>query len=82
MRPHKKYLMEICSKIDLDLNSSACSKLKSHLSKCPECAAYYDSLKRTIILYKNYKVKPSKSRVKQIMARLNIDSDIGKNKNR
>lgn len=81
MSPHKKYLMEICSKIDLDLNSAACSKLKSHLSKCPECAAYYDSLKKTIDLYKNYKVKPTKSRVKQIIARLNVDSEIGKNKN-
>lgn len=75
MAAHKKYLMEICSKVDLDLNSPTCSKLKSHLSKCPECAAYYDSLKKTIILYKTYKVEPNKSRVKQIMARLRVDSE-------
>ena len=69
---HKKYLFEICEKIDLDLGSPTCRKLKEHLAQCPDCAAYYDSLKKTIVLYRNYDVEMSGSRVAEIMTRLDL----------
>lgn len=67
---HKKYLHEICEKVDQDLNSPTCRRLRVHLSSCPFCSAYYDSLKETILLYKEYDVKLKGSRVKSIIARL------------
>ncbi len=72
---HKKYLFEICEKIDLDLESPTCKKLREHLAQCPDCAAYYDSLKKTIVLYRNYEVEMSGSRVTEILNRLDLLED-------
>ncbi|MCL5268891.1 MAG: hypothetical protein M1469_12455 [Bacteroidetes bacterium] len=72
---HKKYLFEICEKIDLDLESPTCKKLKEHLAQCPDCAAYYDSLKKTIVLYRNYEVEMQGSRVTEILSRLDLEDD-------
>ncbi len=69
---HKKYLFEICEKIDLDLNSPTCKKLRDHLAQCPNCAAYYDSLKKTIVLYRDYNIEMNGSRVKEILTRLDL----------
>ncbi len=69
---HKKYLFEICEKIDLDLESPTCKKLKEHLAQCPNCAAYYDSLKKTIVLYRSYDVEMKGSRVTEILNRLEL----------
>ncbi len=73
---HKKYLLEICEKVDQDLASPTCKKLREHLEKCPDCAAYYDSLKKTIVLYRNYDVEMKGSRVTQILARLDLDEPL------
>jgi len=73
---HKKYLLEMCEKVDRDLASPTCKKLREHLEHCPDCAAYYDSLKKTIILYRNVDVQLKGSRVKEILARLELDAPI------
>ncbi len=73
---HKKYLLEICEKVDQDLTSPTCRKLREHLDKCPNCAAYYDSLKKTIVLYRDYDVEMKGSRVTEILARLDLDEPL------
>ncbi|HEY9167750.1 MAG TPA: zf-HC2 domain-containing protein [Candidatus Kryptonia bacterium] len=73
---HKKYLLEMCEKVDRDLTSPTCRKLREHLEHCPDCAAYYDSLKKTIILYRNCDVEMKGSRVKEILARLDLEQPI------
>lgn len=70
LRGHKKYLREICKKVDQDLNSPTCRKLREHLSSCPFCSAYYDSMKETILLYRKYDEKLPGSRVKEILFHL------------
>lgn len=42
----------ICENLDADLNSRKCRAIKKHLDSCPECTAYLDSLKKTIVLYR------------------------------
>ncbi len=73
---HKKYLLEICEKVDQDIASPTCRKLREHLDQCPDCAAYYDSLKKTIVLYRDYAVEMNGSRVKEILARLDLDEPL------
>ncbi len=70
LRGHKKYLREICEKVDQDLSSPTCRKLREHLSSCPLCSAYYDSLKETILLYRKYDEKLHGSRVKKILSHI------------
>jgi len=70
---HKKYLLEMCEKVDRDLTSSTCKKLREHLEKCPDCAAYYDSLKKTITLYRNYNVEYSGSCCEEVLAHLEAE---------
>jgi predicted anti-sigma-YlaC factor YlaD len=75
---HRKYLLEICEKVDRDLTSPTCKKLREHLAKCPDCAAYYDSLRKTIILYRNYNVEYEGSCSEKILAQLDIDASLRK----
>ncbi|MDL1892965.1 hypothetical protein FBQ87_08750 [Sphingobacteriales bacterium CHB3] len=42
----------ICLNLDADMNSPKCRAIKKHLDSCPNCTAYLDSLKKTILLYK------------------------------
>ncbi len=73
---HKKYMLEICEEVDHDLTSLTCRKLREHLENCPDCAAYYDSLKKTIVLYRNYDVEYKGTCVKEVLARLELERPI------
>jgi len=73
---HKKYLLEMCEKVDRDLESPTCRKLREHLEKCPDCAAYYDSLKKTILLYRSYDVHYEGSCCEKVLARLELEQPI------
>jgi len=43
----------ICEHLDEDLSSPRCRRIRQHLEDCPDCQAYLDSLKKTIILYRS-----------------------------
>ncbi len=51
---HRDVLKHICDNLDLKPNSKRCREMKKHLSGCPDCLAYLDSVKKTISLYKLY----------------------------
>ncbi len=40
--------------LDSKLRTRVCREIKRHLEHCPNCTAYLDSLKKTILLYKKY----------------------------
>ena len=44
----------ICDNLDERLDSPQCRELRSHLTRCPNCLAYLDSLKKTVGLYRRY----------------------------
>jgi predicted anti-sigma-YlaC factor YlaD len=49
----KSVYKHICENLDADINSPKCRAIKKHLASCPDCSAYLDSLKKTILLYKH-----------------------------
>ena len=51
MKCDKVYL-HICDHLDEEITSPRCRQIKQHLEECPNCRAYLDSLKKTIVLYK------------------------------
>lgn len=48
----KRVYEYICENLDADMKSAKCRAIKRHLEACPDCDAYLDSLKKTILLYK------------------------------
>jgi anti-sigma factor RsiW len=44
--------LRICDNLDADPNSAKCRQVLKHLETCPDCAAFLDSVKKTIALYK------------------------------
>lgn len=52
-RHHKDILKHVCENLDQNLDSPECRRIKKHLERCPSCAAYLDSLKKTVSLYKH-----------------------------
>jgi predicted anti-sigma-YlaC factor YlaD len=44
----------ICEDVGLNLNSPKCRAIKKHLESCPDCSAYYDSVRKTVFLYQEY----------------------------
>ena len=66
-------LDHICEELDTKISSAKCREIKRHLSQCPNCTAYLNSLKKTIRLYKTYPDKkvPQKTR-EQLFAVLKL----------
>ncbi|MGB9773826.1 MAG: anti-sigma factor family protein [Bacteroidota bacterium] len=46
-------LLKLCGAIDLSLTDPSCREVKKHLEVCPSCSAFYDSLKKIIMLYRS-----------------------------
>ncbi len=46
-----KHLQE---ELDARLQSRACREIRKHLAQCPNCMAYLDSLRKTVLLYKRF----------------------------
>lgn len=40
--------------LDAELQSRACREIRKHLADCPNCTAYLDSLRKTVLLYKRF----------------------------
>jgi len=44
--------LHICDHLDEEISSPRCRQIRQHLEECPNCRAYLDSLKKTIVLYR------------------------------
>ena len=59
MKPRKTHCSEmaryLCENLTEGLNSKKCRALRKHLAECPNCTAYLDSLRKTVLLYKAYR---------------------------
>ncbi len=44
----------ICDNLDENADSPRCKAIYSHIESCEKCAAYLDSMKKTIRLYRQY----------------------------
>jgi predicted anti-sigma-YlaC factor YlaD len=50
----KKVAKHLQEELDTQLRSRACREIKRHLESCPNCTAYLDSLKKTVLLYRRF----------------------------
>jgi mycothiol system anti-sigma-R factor len=67
-------LDHICEELDVKLTTAQCRELRRHLSECPNCTAYLDSLK-TIKLYSSAPSKHAPGTLrKQLFASLKLKS--------
>lgn len=48
----KDAYLHICDNLDADLNSEKCRQVLKHLTACPDCTAFLDSVKKTVYLYR------------------------------
>lgn len=50
---HCRGMGEVFSQyLDRELARQACRKLEKHLKDCPDCQTYFDTLKKTVTLYR------------------------------
>ncbi len=43
----------VCGELDEHIDSPECRAIRKHLESCPNCTAYLDSLKKTILIYQH-----------------------------
>jgi len=51
---HAKVFAEICDYLGGDLDSAPCREIRDHLESCPECAVYFDSIRKTVYLFRQH----------------------------
>lgn len=49
---HRQIFNKVCDFIDGELDETTCEELKKHLAACPRCRVYVDSVRKTIVLYR------------------------------
>lgn len=49
---HQNVLKEVCDYLGKDLDSPQCEALINHLKACPECEVYFDTIKKTVLMYR------------------------------
>jgi len=65
----------ICENLDERLDSSECRAIKAHIDGCHNCAAYLDSLKKTVLLYRSLRI-PTLSANQQKSLRAAISAEV------
>ncbi len=58
MKKCTQALKYICDNLDAKMDSPRCQEILAHLEECPDCTAYLDSLKKTVILYRRASASP------------------------
>lgn len=63
----------ICTQFGEDEDSARCNALKEHLSHCPDCSSYCDSIEKMIGLYRSTSPQFSEHARRVLLASLGID---------
>ncbi len=43
----------VCGELDEHMDSPECRAIRKHLETCPNCTAYLNSLKKTVLIYQH-----------------------------
>jgi predicted anti-sigma-YlaC factor YlaD len=63
----------VCGELDEHMNSAECRAIRKHLETCPNCTAYLDSLKKTVLIYRRVPNPRAPKRMrKQLFAKLKL----------
>ena len=69
----KERILSICTELGEDMDSANCKALHEYIKTCPNCAAFVDSVKKTITLYQDYEPEYSDRLHRNLFKTLNID---------
>lgn len=61
----RKVARHLLEELDGDLQSRACSEIRKHLAQCPNCTAYLDSLRKTVLLYRRFPDPHTPKRIRE-----------------
>ncbi len=63
----------VCGDLDEHMDSPECRAIRKHMESCPNCTAYLDSLKKTVLIYQHIPDKrfPKRAR-KKLFATLKL----------
>ncbi len=68
----KERVLQICAELGEDLDSPSCKALREFIQTCPNCAAFVDSVKKTIRLYREYRPEASGDVRLKLLKTLNL----------
>jgi anti-sigma factor RsiW len=54
----REVYLHVCDNLDQDIRSPKCRLIRKHLESCPDCAAFLQSLKKTVSLYRAVPAPP------------------------
>ena len=49
---HKEIIKQICDFLGEDIDAPLCKEVADHLTMCPTCRVYFDTVKKTVFLYR------------------------------
>jgi hypothetical protein len=70
----KERVLQICDELGEDLDSPSCKALREFIQTCPNCAAFVDSVKKTIRLYQEYRPTASGEVRVKLLKTLNLNT--------
>jgi hypothetical protein len=65
----RQVFRHMCDTLGADIGSPECRAMRAHVNDCANCAAYLDSLKKTVELYASYPMPKLSARVKAELLR-------------
>lgn len=68
----KERVLSICTELGEDLESENCVRLREFVQTCPNCAAFVDSVKKTILLYQAYQPEFSETQRDNLLTILKL----------
>ncbi len=68
----KERVLNICTELGEDLESESCVKLREFVDTCPNCAAFVDSVKKTVSLYQAYQPEFSENQRDKLLTILKL----------
>jgi hypothetical protein len=75
MKPEiRQRILKICAEFGEDMDSPACERLRQHAQSSPDCAAFLDSVQKTIKLFKAYR-QPISDEARQKLLQTVIPED-------
>ncbi|MDZ7290501.1 MAG: anti-sigma factor [candidate division KSB1 bacterium] len=48
---HRQIFKKVCDFIDGELDEATCNEIKKHITACPKCRIYIDTVGKTIVFY-------------------------------
>ena len=69
----RQRILNICTELGEDIDSPNCRALHEYIKTCPNCAAFVDSVRKTIRLYQTYESEYTNEKHQRLLAALKLD---------